>query len=165
MLSPFRFFLIANLAQFASRVDGADVYLSWPEDCGEDALENALLGEYMSDSMIEKEETIIDSFFDSIENKSVVVGDEDGSALHGRTDDEHRSLGRCDKRSKCRYWRKRRSWGRSLLLQLAENEAESEASFQEDEVHTIVENMLAKCIEMSDRKCECALKNYWITFD
>ena len=155
MLSPFRFFLIANLAQFVIGAVGSDVYLSWPEDCGEDALENALLGEYFHESLIKKEGT---------------------TNLRGSTDGVHRrwpSYGRILRRNKKaynRYWRKRKSWGRQrfrhrkLQLNLAV-EAESGASFQEEEAHAIVENMLAKCIEMNDRQCECALKKYWLTFD
>ena len=172
MLSSFRFFLIANLAQFVIGAAGSDVYLSWPEDCGEDALENALLGEYIYDNMIDEEGTK-ETIIDAVENESVVVGDEDVNTLHGRTDDVHRRLINCSrpkKRAARRYCKKRKSWGRQrfrhrkLQLNLAV-EAESGASFQEEEAHAIVENMLAKCIEMNDRQCECALKKYWLTFD
>jgi len=166
MLSPFGFFLIANLAQFVIGAVGSDVSLSWPEDCGEDALGNALLGEYIYDDMIDEEGTK-ETTIDAVENESVVVGDEDVNALRGRTDDVHRGLG---SRARNRYWKKRKNGRRQrfrhrkLHLKLAA-EAESGASFQEEEAHAIVENMLAKCIEMNDRQCECALKKYWLTFD
>ena len=164
MLSPFRFFLIVNLAQFVIGAVGSDVYLSWPEDCGEDALENALLGEYIYDDMIDKEGTK-ETLIDAVEKESVVVGDEDVNALHRR-------LPNCSGKKKkalsryCKKWggRRQRFRHRKLQLNLAA-EAESGSSFQEEQAHAIVENMLAKCIEMNDQQCECALKKYWLTFD
>ena len=145
MKIPFFFCFIVNLARFANGASGSAVYLSWPEDCGEDALENALFGEYFHESLIKKEET---------------------TNLRGSTNGVHRRLPNCGARSRNKRARNRYCGRRNRRLELnLPMEADSEASSQEEEVHNIVENMLAKCTEMNDPQCQCALTKYWLTFD
>ena len=141
----FLLFVIVILQTFANAISATSgVYLSWPEDCGEDALENALLGEYFHESLIKKEET---------------------TNILGSTDGVHRRLG-CGGKARNKRARDRYCGRRDRRLELnPPMEAESEASSQEEEVHNIVENMLAKCTEMNDPQCQCALTKYWLTFD
>ena len=141
----FLLFVIANLQTFANAISATNgIFLSWPEDCGEDALENALLGEYFHESLIKKEET---------------------TNLRGSTDGVHRRLN-CGRRSRNRRARNRYCGRRDRRLELnLPMEADSEASSHEEEVHSIVEIMLAKCTEMNDPQCQCALNNYWLTFN
>ena len=152
----FLLFLVAKLPRFANGASVSAFHLSWPEDCGEDALENALLGEYFHDSII-----------GVAEKESVISGDEKADNLRGRSNSVHRRLPRCvgrwgNKKAKRKYCGRR---DRRLQLQLPENNSSDEGLFQEEEAHRIVEIMLAKCIEMNDEQCECALKKYWLTFD